>query len=424
MERQNKLLTALSVILLVLVAIVMIVREKVADGPKSVDLDAIATEDLFGWKADSVNALSLISAGGEIAFEKKEGVWTMTAPSSAAIEADKVASIVDRFEDLEIETRTLAGKSEDYGLDPSKRIEVKFGLLGGATESVFIGTETNIGYKTYASRTADGGASLLSSKVRGLVEVKADDFRSKKLLDARSYSARRIRIKDASSEVILRKDDSGWWLGDTGPRADGEAVATYLTDATGAEAASFLDGKTAAELGLDNPAATISIEDDGGTHELKLGARDADGANAIGLGDAPVRVDSADIDKLLKLTGWVSTQLLPIESWKVEGVNVTLGEKTYVAKRVEGEWKGADDQAKEGVSDVIDALREAQVDRSGAPAFSGTWGSIQLGLGNDKAATVRIGDELPTGGRVAKDDAGGPAFVIPSPVLAELAQKL
>ena len=424
MERQNKLLTALSVILLVLVAIVMIVRDKVADGPKSVDVDAIPQDDLFSWKSDEVTSLVIARAEGEIRFEKKEGVWKMMAPRETAVEEEKVSAIVDRFADLEIEARSLGGGVADYGLDATKRIEVRFGTTAGASNSVFIGSETGIGYKTYGSRTADGGVSLLSSKVRTVVDVQADDFRSKKLLDARSYSVRRIRIKDGADEIILRKDDSGWWIGDTGPRADSEAVSAWLSAATGAEAASFLDGKSPSELGLDNPISVVSIEDDAGTHELKLGARDADGAAALTEAESPVRVDTNDIDALLKKTGWISAKLLPVESWKVESVDLALGDKTYVAKRADGQWKGADDVEKEGVSDLVDAVRDAVVDRSGAPTFVGAWGTLKFGLGEGKEAMVRIGDELPAGGRVAKDDAGGPAFVIPTPVIDELLGKI
>jgi hypothetical protein len=422
-ERQNKLLTILSVILLVLVVGAWIAKQQSPEGAKSVDLDAIAQSDLFSWKADQVKSLTLVSAAGEVAFEKVDSVWKMTAPKETAIEESKLTAIVDRFEDLEIEDRTLTGSPEQYGLDAAQRIELRFTTIDGKSSSVFVGSETEIGYKTYASRVADGPASLLSSKVRSVVDKKADDFRSKKVLTARAYAARRIRILDGSTEVILRKDDSGWWIGDTGPRADGQAVSEWLSAVTTIEADAFLDGQSAADLGLDSPSAKVSVEDDGGTHELRIGLRDGSGANTIGASETPVRLTESDISTLLKLSGWISTQLLPVESWKVDSVSVKLGEKAYLATRVDGEWKGADNAEKDGVAEVIDALREATVDRSSSPPFVGDWGMVKLGVGDGKEAVVRIGDVAGVG-RVAKDDAGGPTFVINTATLDELASKL
>ncbi len=422
MERQNRLLTILAVILLVLVAVIVLAPPE-ADDEAATDDDAPPQSKLFDYKRDEISVLTLDGPQGEIRFEKGVEGWRMTKPRAAAVDETKLTAIIDRFETLKIEDRTLEGKAEDYGLDAEHRVDLRMEKPDGTVFSVIVGKDTAVGYRTYAAKADGAPAQLLSSKVADLVQKAPDDFRSKRLLDFSPTSARRIRIVDGSAELVLRKDDHGWWIGDSGPRADGDKVGDWIAALSGAQAEAFLDGQSPGELGLDSPAALLSVEDDGGTHTLKLSARDYDGANAIA-GDVPVRVSREDLDKLLSTTGYLSPLVLEVKTWMAQSLEVKLGDKSLVASRKEGEWVDAAGKPVDKVDDLLEAIAKADADRSGAPTFSGSWGRIAVGLGGDNGEVVSIGDPLPGGGRVARDEAGGPAFRIDDDTLSALASQL
>jgi len=418
-ERQNRLLTILAVILLVLVAVLVLSPPEAGD-EATVDDDAPPQSKLFDYKRDDISVLALDGPHGEIRFEKGMEGWRMTRPREAAVDDTKLTSIIDRFETLKIEDRTLEGKAEDYGLDAEHRVDLRMEKPDGAVFSVIVGKDTTVGYRTYAARADGAPAQLLSSKVADLVQKAPDDFRSKRLLDFSPTSVRRIRIVDGSAELVLRKSDHGWWIGDNGPRADGDKVGDWIAALSGAQAERFLDGQSPGELGLDHPPALLAVEDDGGTHTLKLGARDHDGANAIA-GDVPVRVATEDLEKLLVTTGYLSPLALEVKAWMAQSLEVQLGDRSLVASRKEGEWVDATGAPVGKVDELLDAIAKAGADRSGTPAFSGNWGRIAVGLGGDKGEVVSIGDSLPGGGRVARDEAGGPPFRIDDATLAALA---
>ncbi len=422
MERQNRLLTILAVILLVLVAVLVLAPPE-EEGDVAADDDAPPQSKLFDYKRDEISVVTLDGPGGEIRFEKGMEGWRMTKPRETAIDETKLTAILDRFETLKLEDRTLDGKPEDYGLDAERRVDLRMEKPDGTVFSVIVGKDTAVGYRTYAAKADGAPAQLLSSKVSDLVQKAPDDFRSKRLVDFSPTSARRIRIVDGSAELVLRKDEHGWWMGDGGPRASGDKVGDWIAALAGAQAEAFLDGRAPSELGLDSPAAVLSVEDDGGTHTLKLSARDIDGAYALA-GDVPVRVSVSDLDKLLVTTGYLATTVLEVQTWMAQSVEVKLGDKSLVASRKEGQWVDAAGKPAEKVDDVLEAIAQASADRSGSLAYTGSWGRIAVGLGGDKGEVVSIGDALPGGGRVARDEAGGPPFRIDDDTLGAIAASL
>ncbi len=414
MERQNRLLTTLAVVLLALVLVVVLDPRPEGEDPLAED-DAPPQSRLFEYEKDDVKAITIVDAAGEVRFEKAELEWRMVRPKDAAVDVTKVTAIVDRFADLKIEDRVLEGEASSYGLGADQRRELRIEKSDGTALSVFLGKDAPVGYRSYASRTAEGGAQLLSSRVGDLLGKGADDFRSRELLDFAATGARRVRVVDGSTELVLRRDDRGWWIGDGGPRADSEKVRAWLSDLSAMKVESFLDGQSPSALGLDTPAASVTVEDDGGSHTLRIGARDASGAAAIA-GEVPVRVSATDLDRLLSTSGYVSSVLLDVQTWQVESVELRLGERNLVASRKDGEWTRADGTKLDTVPDLLDAIKAGVVDRSAAPTFAGNWGRIALGLGGDKGEVVSIGDAV-AGGRVARDEAGGPAFLVPQDTL-------
>lgn len=417
MDRQNRQLTLLSLVLLVMVAFVVLDWDR-AEKDKPTDDNAPETHDVFDYQTAEIVKVTLKRPADTLTFEQKEGAWQITSPVVTLAEAGSVDAILSRFESLRIEDRDLPGAKADYGLDEASRIEVRLEKIDGTAFTAYVGHDAKVGYKSFGMIPGDDAAHVFDGQVGKLVSKSADEFRGRDVFSFSPSSVRRIRLVDAGVETVLRKDDIGWWIGDAGPRADDDKVGGYLSALSLVKVERFLDGQTVASLGLESPAGMVAIEDDNGTHTVKLSAADADGANAAS-GDVPVRVSAADRASMLPVDGWTSDRLFQVQSWKVDALTASAGAAKLEATRKDGSWLRADGTALDNASDLVDVLLDLPVDRTGTVSMAGSYGRVSLGIGKGKSIVVQIGDEV-AGGRVAKDDGGGPAFVIPAASLALL----
>ena len=421
MDRLNRQITILSVALLAIVGFLVLDWDR-AEKSASVDEEAPPSRLLFDFQPEAITRVTITGPDGKLQFDAAEGAWQMVSPVSTLAQTSSITAILDRFEDLRIGETALRGSPADYGLGEDQRLELRLEKLDGTAFTVYVGQDTPVGYKTYAQVPGDSAVYTLSSQVHELLGKKADEFRGRELIAAQPGTAERVRIVQGDKEVVYRHDETGWWVGDTGPRANEKEIADYLGIISEMKVESFLDGKTPGELGLDNPAATVSVKDASGTHTLRIGARDAGGANAA-VGDIAVRVNADDLTVLLPPETWTSTLLAEAKSWKVDAVTVELGGKKLALTRKAGSWKDAEGKDAEAGSAVVDALLALEVDRSGTPVMAGDAGRVVIGLGENRI-TVKIGDPDKSGARVARDEAGGPAFLIPSASLATLEDAL
>ncbi len=418
MERQNRLMTVLASILLVLVAIAVFATKP--DTDDAVDPDAPPERKLFAFEADEALSLKLVNASGTLTFEKQSGTWTLTAPRAAPVEERRVTEILDRIAGLKAQERSFERNLVDFGLDEAQRVRVDIGLLEGKSVTLFVGRDSPIGYHSYVAEKGDGPALLASARIGDLVNRTPDDFRSKEVWKVSAATAHRIRIEDAGRSVVLRKDAHGWWLGDDGPRADAEAVDDWLPRAGMLRAETFLDGGDPLALGLQPAATTLTIDDDSGTHVLKLGNRDDSGVDAeTGAGLVRLRIDALEV---IKLEGWIASGLLPVRLVTVDTVDIQLGDKKARLTKGDTGWVDASGAASTGADALLEAIDAARGERdTEAPALGAVWGHITLSEGTNRTETITLGDLLADGARAARDEAGGPVFRVPAESLTALA---
>jgi hypothetical protein len=282
----------------------------------------------------------------------------------------------------------------------------------GKSWTVWLGNDTSVGYATYVQEVAGGPIQLASSKVGDLVQRSVDDFRSRDVWKVSSATARRVRIDAGGVAVVLRKDDHGWWLGDDGPRADKDAVEDWFTTAQNLRVVTFEDGLTAESAGLATPAARIVVEGEAGTSELALGPTGEGGAKAlvngqvVGLGE--------DASAVVKLDSWFAKKLTYVRRYQVDRLEVRLGDKETVLHRADGEWRLADETPTVLGDSLLQKIEDASAawGEPGLPAPTEAWGRLALAEGEDRKEVLQIGQLLPDGRRVAKDDAGGPPFAV------------
>jgi hypothetical protein len=418
-ERQNRIVTILSLLLLALVAVAVLGKEpkqtaeEAAEGPSSDP----AFPDL---KSVDIQKIALSGPSGEIALERADGAWKMTAPKTVPVDDRSVQEVADRFATVELTERPLTQTASAYGLDAAQRIEVTLTTTAGATHRLFVGLDAPVGYAAYVSREADGKPLVASSQLRDLAARTPDDFRSRSLVALSPGTATRIRIADGAQVVTLRKDGSGWWLGDDGPRARAEAVETWLSDASAARVAAFLDDQDPGALGLMDPQASFTVDDANGSVTVRFAGRSSTEAVAIGAG-APVRVE-ADALALVRLDGWLDDKLVPVRQSQLQSVEVSLGGKSFAAKQTDGVWKRPDGNVVDP-SAFFDALSAVPADRSatGLPApAEPPDAQIVLIQADGARSGVAFGPPGPGGRRVAREIAGGPPFHVEQSALEAL----
>ena len=417
MDRLNRQITILSVVLLAIVGFLVLDWDR-AEKSADVDKEAPPSRLLFDFKPESITRVTLTGPDGKIQFDSVEGTWQMVSPVTTIAEGSSISGLLERFEDLRIGETALKGSPADYGLGEDKRIELRLEQVDGKAFTVLIGEDTPVGFKTYAQVPGDAAVYPLSSQGREMVEKTPDDFRGRDVLDISPGSVERVRIVQGTREVVYRKDETGWWLGDTGPRASDKEIGDYLGLVSEMKVESFLDGKTPAELGLDNPAATVSIKDASGTRSVRIGIPDTNGAVAA-VGEIAVRISALDLSVLLPSEDWPSALLVEAKSWKVDAITVELGGKKLELSRKAGSWKDKEGKDAPAGSAVVEALLGLAVDRTATPTMAGEGGRVVIGLGESRV-TVKIGDPDKNGARVARDEAGGPAFLIPAESLKTL----
>lgn len=414
MERQNRLLSILAVVLLVVIAAIAIDNQQNGGKTHSDDPHAPDTHELVDYKPEEITKLSIQDGGAPaVSFEKSGSAWTVVEPKQVPIEERKVSEIVDKLDPVKVEERTLTGDPVGYGLDPASRAVVTLSTADGRSWTVYVGKATPVGYGTYV-QTEEGGPVGVAQTHLDVAHRKLDDFRSKAIWSVSSGTARRIQVDAGDQRVVLRKDDHGWWQGDEGPRVDEGTVKDWLQKADLLRADSFVDDGPADLV----PTATITVEDADGVHTLAIGdvTGEGDAASVTVKGDGPLANVPASARDLVKLAGWAGADLLPVNTFQVDSIAIVMGDYKTTLTKVDGAWKDADGKPVAFGDGILEQVKATHADRSAVPAgLPSGWGSITLTQGaggTPHSEAVTLGDPVDGGGRVAKDAAGGPAFTV------------
>lgn len=433
-DKQTRLLTWLSVILLGLVALIVFVEPPEGGADEE---GAVAWERLWPEaKTESATRIELLRGGEQLLLVEQGEDWKVGLGDATPYLADarKVSTLLDDV--LLLETSALegeAGRLEDYGLAPPVAV-VTVALEDGGRLALRVGRDTPVGYGTYVQKEEGGPVLRARTRLSGAVGggPGLDDLRDARLVDlaeseVRALTIRRAAAPCASGEpgcvepapaISLARDEHGWWLREPlAARADEDRVDALLGALVDLRAEGF----------APDPGA-------GFAPELELSLTVGEAAQTLAFGPdqggrmvrAPAQPDAARLSAPLpeELTGdaasWLSPALMPVRATTITKLELALGGETLSAERAEGGWSNP------GAEPALEALEAVRVDRKvAAPAPSGeAWGSVALSEGETRQEIVKIHQSLPDGGRVAVDQAGGAPFVLPATELARLAASL
>ncbi len=206
-------------------------------------------------------------------------MWVMTKPLKAAVNQGTIKDIVMNLEDLKVDSEihlTLDDSvRKDKQLDAAhavhvvawrgsdKKVDDLFGKSGPAGQLVMVGSKPD---QVWAAKDYKGYLYTKEPK----------DFRNKEILKFEDTSVAHVTVTNSHGSFSFTKGDKWSATRAKKPLAqfDEEKLKDMLRSWKSLSADDFGDGKSTAEVGLDKPEATVSIElaDGAGTFTVLVGA--------------------------------------------------------------------------------------------------------------------------------------------------------
>ena len=258
---------------------------------------------------EKVDAVEATADGHSIRFEKKNGEWQITQPTTVPAEFSAVDGLISRVSSVQM--KSIVPDPTDlkkYGLD-KPAITVKL-TSGSAQASLAIGSPADTG-SVYARDLSRPAVFTVESSLADDLKKDASEYRQKDLFDARSFNTTRFEIIHAGQTSAFEKtkvkdkdgkEEEKWrQVAPTARDVDAAKVESLISAATGARATSFVD--STAKTGLDKPELTITFKYDDKQERVTF-ARTKDAAYAARAGiPGAAKVDASTIDGIVKALG-------------------------------------------------------------------------------------------------------------------------
>jgi hypothetical protein len=213
---------------------------------------------------------------------KKQGddAWQLTSPVTAKANAANVKSMIDSLPKLKLTEQISSNKAEyeQWGVSDDKALHATFFKGDEKIADFYFGEDGSRGQMT---RIADkDGVFAVSGFSKWLFERDAAGWRDKTMLKFEDKDVVKVSIDNQHGAFRFEKTGDAW----TGKHGKTAAALAPIKDFQSSKiddllraykslsAMDFGDGKQPAEVGLDKPEATLSIELKGGSglHVLKV----------------------------------------------------------------------------------------------------------------------------------------------------------
>jgi hypothetical protein len=250
---------------------------------KQIGTSQTTSADLPEIKApDDLDKIAITNGDkSDVVLEKKGDKWALSKPLAAPANQSNADQLIKNLKDLKAKEVIAASPSEDskkdYDFVPAKQVHVvgykggdkkvdlTFGSSGQRGQMAMVEGKPGIyavtGYSSY----------LYTREVKGFRETEIFKF------DDANASNVTIEKKDKDKTVLSFTKNGDKWAGTVKGKAidrfDEDKVKDMVRAYKGLVADDFGDGKTAAETGLDEPDATVTIQlkDNAGKFVLKVG---------------------------------------------------------------------------------------------------------------------------------------------------------
>jgi uncharacterized protein DUF4340 len=299
MDQQKKLYVAVG-ILCVLAGLLFIQRKSEHTELQGHSLEGQAASlpklDLTEDRVKGIDRVVLVKpadkegAGAEEVVLVKTGddAWSLKKPTEAKANTSNVKSLLENLSKLSL-TELISSSKDDYArwsVSDEKALHASFFKGDESLFDVYFGENGSRGQMTRLAK--QDGVYAVKGFSKWLYERSAKDWRDKSMLKFDDKDVVKVEIKNQNGLFTFDKAGAGW-TGKHGKAAASQKpiekfqaskVDDLLRAYKALSAADFGDGKKPADVGLSDPAATVTIELKGGTglHVLKVG-NVSDGTN-------------------------------------------------------------------------------------------------------------------------------------------------
>ena len=217
----------------------------------------------------------------EIVLAKSGEDWTVEKPVAAKANQSNIKSLLENLDKLK--GKEVISESKDsfveWGVDDKNAIHAVFSAGDKAKLDIYFGKDGSRGQMTRVAGKDTVFAVKGYSKY--LYERKASDWRDKTILKIDEKTATQVSLTNETGEFEFKKDGDTWSGKLTGrdiKECESNKVDDLLRAYTGRNAVDFADGKTASDVGLLEPIATLTIQVADQNHSLQFGAN-SEGSN-------------------------------------------------------------------------------------------------------------------------------------------------
>jgi Domain of unknown function (DUF4340) len=207
--------------------------------------------------------------------KKGEEAWELTSPLTYTASASNVKSLLENLDKLKVSERisSTAADYEKYGLTDDKAIHAVFKQ---GTEVVFDAYFGETGSRGQMVRFAGkDGVYALKGYSKYIYNRDLNGWRDKAIFKFDDKAAAKVTIENEHGTFLFEKAGDKWSgkHKESKPAAQAKDIPEFKPSKVddlvrafkGLNASSFADGKTPAEVGLDKPLATLTIELTGGS---------------------------------------------------------------------------------------------------------------------------------------------------------------
>ncbi|MEY3214113.1 MAG: hypothetical protein RIT28_4594 [Pseudomonadota bacterium] len=413
-DKQTQQMTILAAVLVGLVLVI-----KLVEPPAPEDEATPEDKDLVEIKAEEVVGLTLTTEEGSLIAERGAAGWRLVSPIQAKGKTSDLDGLIELVDALRVGEPITGASPATYGLETPKA-SLTLRRAGGGELRLDVGADSPVGFKSYVR--LDGGEVLVASGHPGETLLKPfaalrDDA---VLQDVDPYQITRVRLTEDGQESwgVERREDTSWWLSD-GRRASADRLTALVERLATLRFETFWEDLSPAEVGLNPPMATLTFTAPTGEITLPLGQERAGGrltqspSGTIGtIGE--LSAITPPLGELLE------PRLVPLAPSLVDSLTVTWEGKTARWTRSGEAWtlNDAPDSA-QGVG-AISFIIDGQADRAARPAEPSVLsGRVEASAGEGGRLVILIGEPV-EGGRAAREESGGPAFVVPQATIDKL----
>lgn len=247
-------------------------------------------------------------AGHDVTLEKKGDTWRVTQPVDAAANDSNVKSLLDNLKTLKVSELIDPGKGayDQYKVADNKGLHAVFTKGNATVLDAYFGE--NGGRGQMARIAGRDGVYAVKGYSSYLYDREVKGWRDSTIFKFEDTAVNAVTVDNEHGSYAFAKSGDKWSAKYKDPKAtaakdlerfDDSKLKDMLRAYKGLNADGFADkSKTAADLGLDKPAATVVITlNDGAKREVKVGAT-AEGSSRW--------VQASGVPELVSISSWAA----------------------------------------------------------------------------------------------------------------------